>query len=241
MTRKEMKALAKSKLKGRWTNIVLLTFIITIIESAIKYSISESLIMNLTNNIIVVPALTAATIIYVIKFVNTDCKVSLNEAIPSAGIWIRFIQVTLVWILFLIPVGLVVLTGEGLFIVLASNIHAAMFMGTLSVNPLILIWGIAFLIGLIGVLVLSIIAVFLFPLYYLVAEEQCGIFEAVSRSFRIMKGHKWELFVLVLSFLGWGALSILTFGIGLLWLFPYIQVTLRIFYLSITGRIEEIN
>lgn len=241
MTRKEMKALAKSKLKGRWTNIVLLTFIITIIESAVKYFVSESSIMNLTNNIIVVPALTAATIIYVIKFVNTDCKVSLNEAIPSSGIWIRFIQVTLVWILFLIPVGLVFLAGEGLFIVMASTIHAAMFMGSLPVNPLILIWGIACLIGLICLLVLSIIAVFLFPLYYLVAEEQCGVFEAVSRSFTIMKGHKWELFVLGLSFLGWGALSILTFGIGLLWLFPYIQVTLRIFYLSITGRIEEVN
>ena len=56
-----------------------------------------------------------------------------------------------------------------------------------------------------------------------------------------MNGHKWELFIMGLSFLGWLILSVLTFGIGLLWLLPYIQVTLRIYYLSITGRESEIN
>ena len=56
-----------------------------------------------------------------------------------------------------------------------------------------------------------------------------------------MNGHKWELFIMGLSFLGWLILSALTFGIGLLWLLPYIQVTLRIYYLSITGRALEIG
>lgn len=56
-----------------------------------------------------------------------------------------------------------------------------------------------------------------------------------------MKGHKKELFVLGLSFLGGGVLSTLTCGIGLLWLLSYIQVAFRIFYLSIAGKIEEIN
>ena len=56
-----------------------------------------------------------------------------------------------------------------------------------------------------------------------------------------MNGHKWELFIMGLSFLGWLILSALTLGIGLLWLLPYIQVTLRIYYLSITGRESEIN
>lgn len=241
MTRKEMKALAKAKLKGRWTNIVLLTLIIAMVELAVEWFVSGSSILSLTNDIILIPALTAAGIIYVIKFVNSNDKVSLNEAIPSVGVWIRFIKAMLVWVLFSIPVFLVVIAGEGLFIVAASTIHAAMFMGTLFVDPVLLIWGIAFLIGLIGALLISIVALFLFPLYYLVAEEQCRVFEAVSISFRIMKGHKKELFVLGLSFLGWGVLSILTCGIGLLWLLPYIQVTLRIFYLSITGKIEEIN
>lgn len=49
--------------------------------------------------------------------------------------------------------------------------------------------------------------------------------EAITLSRKVMDGHKWELFVLCLSFLGWGILSIFTCGIGLLWLIPYMQTT----------------
>ncbi|MFW4404238.1 DUF975 family protein [Lactiplantibacillus paraplantarum] len=45
--------------------------------------------------------------------------------------------------------------------------------------------------------------------------------DAVTRSRQLMKGHKWQLFVLQLSFLGWALLSVLTAGIGQLWLTPY--------------------
>lgn len=50
--------------------------------------------------------------------------------------------------------------------------------------------------------------------------------EAITLSRKVMDGHKWELFVLNLSFLGWVILSIFTLGIGLLWLQPYVQTTL---------------
>lgn len=45
--------------------------------------------------------------------------------------------------------------------------------------------------------------------------------DAVTRSRQLMAGHKWQLFVLQLSFLGWAIVSALTFGIGQLWLTPY--------------------
>ncbi|MGG3971250.1 DUF975 family protein, partial [Geobacillus stearothermophilus] len=38
--------------------------------------------------------------------------------------------------------------------------------------------------------------------------------------------HAW----LYLSFLGWGILSLLTLGIGLLWLIPYVYTSLAAFY-----------
>ena len=40
--------------------------------------------------------------------------------------------------------------------------------------------------------------------------------EAITASRRIMNGHKWELFVLYLSFIPWYILSFVTFGIGFL-------------------------
>ncbi|KUH45897.1 hypothetical protein M2E15_3170 [Bacillus mycoides] len=40
-----------------------------------------------------------------------------------------------------------------------------------------------------------------------------------------MKGHKLDLFLLWLSFIGWAILAILTLGIGFLWLSPYVGTT----------------
>ena len=56
---------------------------------------------------------------------------------------------------------------------------------------------------------------------YLMAENpNLGIREAVNMSKELMAGHKWRLFCLNLSFIGWAILSALTCGIGDLWLSP---------------------
>lgn len=66
--------------------------------------------------------------------------------------------------------------------------------------------------------------------YLLVDNPDIGICEAIRRSKEMMRGHKGELFVLDLSFLGWGLLCGLTFGIGLLWLDPYMETTFANYY-----------
>ena len=45
--------------------------------------------------------------------------------------------------------------------------------------------------------------------------------QAICMSMRMMQGHKMQLFLLDLSLIGWLLLSLLTLGIGLLFLFPY--------------------
>ena len=47
---------------------------------------------------------------------------------------------------------------------------------------------------------------------------------AIEESMRMMDGHKLELFILDLSFIGWAILSILTCCIGFLWLVPYMNM-----------------
>ena len=72
---------------------------------------------------------------------------------------------------------------------------------------------------------------------YLMAENpNLGIREAVNMSKELMAGHKWRLFCLNLSFIGWGILSALTCGIGDLWLNPYIYAANAAFYVDRTGR-----
>lgn len=67
--------------------------------------------------------------------------------------------------------------------------------------------------------------------------------EAITRSREIMNGNKWRLFCLHFSFIGWILLSLVTCGIGMLFVLPYMQVAQAEFYESIKGEdaVPEIN
>ena len=54
--------------------------------------------------------------------------------------------------------------------------------------------------------------------------------DAITASKEAMKGHKWELFCLDFSFIGWLLLVLLTAGIGSLFLTPYIEAAYAAFY-----------
>lgn len=68
--------------------------------------------------------------------------------------------------------------------------------------------------------------------FFIIADdEDCGPLEAISRSKEMMAGNKWKFFCLNLRFFGWSLLAVfLTFGIGFLWLVPYIQTAQAKFY-----------
>jgi uncharacterized membrane protein len=62
---------------------------------------------------------------------------------------------------------------------------------------------------------------------------------AITLSRKMMDGHKWELFYLQFSFIGWAILSCFTFGIGYLWLIPYIQTTQAAFYEEVKAEYKK--
>ena len=59
--------------------------------------------------------------------------------------------------------------------------------------------------------------------------------QAITRSRELMDGHKWQLFVLSLTFIGWEILGVLCFGIGLLWVTPYKNAAYAAFYKDLTA------
>lgn len=75
---------------------------------------------------------------------------------------------------------------------------------------------------------------------YILAEhpEMSGT-EAIQLSEKMMKGHKWNAFVLDLSFMGWTILSVLTFGIvGFFYTNPYASATDAELYKAIKADYE---
>lgn len=70
-------------------------------------------------------------------------------------------------------------------------------------------------------------------MYILAENPGIGAREALKKSEEMMKGHKMELFVLMLSFFGWMLLSAVTFGIAMIYVAPYMSATMANFYNSL--------
>ncbi len=66
--------------------------------------------------------------------------------------------------------------------------------------------------------------------YVLAENPNMKAREALKVSKRITKGHKWELFVLQLSFFWWHLLGAITFGLAYIYVIPYMNATMVNFY-----------
>ena len=62
-----------------------------------------------------------------------------------------------------------------------------------------------------------------------------GYNECIRRSREMMDGHKWELFCLIFSYIGWMILCVLTLGILYFWVAPRMQQAQFLFYLKVSG------
>lgn len=76
--------------------------------------------------------------------------------------------------------------------------------------------------------------------YILNDHPELGAMDAIRRSKEMMKGHKWELFVFDLSFLGWFLLSIITFGLAdIFYVHPYYSSSHAAFYENLKAQAGE--
>lgn len=73
---------------------------------------------------------------------------------------------------------------------------------------------------------------------YILADKKYNLTynDAITESRQLMDGRKMELFGLYLSFFGWFLLCIPTFGIGLIWLMPYVNAAVAAYYLDVVGE-----
>lgn len=106
--------------------------------------------------------------------------------------------------------------------------------GMLWMGILIWLWSLLFIIP-------GIIKGFSYAMTPFILEEnpELTATEAIHRSRMMMKGHKFDLFWLYLSFIGWILLCILTLGIGSLWLDPYIQTSVAAFYEEVKAEYAQ--
>ena len=76
--------------------------------------------------------------------------------------------------------------------------------------------------------------------YILEDRPELSAEETILLSMKMMEGHRWQLFCLHLSFIGWAFLCIFTLGIGYLFLKPYVLTAQADFYEDLKASIPVI-
>ena len=226
-TNQQFKNAALDALRGKWGKAVLVTLLYIIISGiAVGPSTYESLKVQefMEQNVSSMYQVAALA-------QNPDYLAMAQQANGASGLFYLF------YILILAPltVGyanamrrvLVFDDGE----ILANTLHLGFHnywhkvWGMLWMNILITLWSLLLIIpGIIKSLSYAMTP------YILEENPELTASEAIHRSRLMMHGHKFDLFWLYLSFLGWAILCLFTLGIGYFWLMPYIQTSEAAFY-----------
>ena len=100
----------------------------------------------------------------------------------------------------------------------------------------IFLWSLLFLIP-------GIIAALSYSMTFFIMKEnpQMSAEDAITASKNLMMGHKAELFELFISFIGWWILSMLSFGIALIYATPYYYCALTVFYQTLKHNQSKIS
>ncbi len=169
------------------------------------------------------------------------------------GKWTGPVVVTLIFLVIFILVSNIPAVGTGLTLILAGPLYLGfsryflnfkrgnspkledLFSGFKNLGgsiALYFIMGIFIFLWSLLLIIPGIIAGIRYSMsfYVLCEDPDSGAMNALNRSKELMKGNKMQLFLLGLSFLGWALCCIFTFGIGFLWLIPYMTLSMVTFY-----------
>lgn len=104
------------------------------------------------------------------------------------------------------------------------------FVLNLLIGIFVFLWSLLFVIP-------GIIAGFRYSqaAFLMMDDPDLSPLDAIRQSKELMRGHKWEYFVMTLSFLGWEILVGLTAGILGIWIQPYMETTYASYYNGLIG------
>lgn len=116
----------------------------------------------------------------------------------------------------------------------ALNYYPAHIMNLPGSAVVLIMCGIIFIAGYIIVIIKAIS--YSMTAFILTDNPHIGYDRALKLSIAMTYGHKWRIFVLGLSFLGWYILGFLALIVGLIFLTPYIMATYTELYLKLRGE-----
>ena len=213
----ELRAQARERLEGKWGTFVLMTFLMLVIQTILQIPGYIGSLLEI---------LSPENVLASLSFSNISNILSLLALPLSWGLTVSLLRnhreesVDL----------------ENLFEGFRRGRYVRVFCALFLVNLFTFLWALLLIIP-------GIMKAFSYALtpYILLDEPELTAKQAITRSCEIMEGRRWKLFCLYLSFIGWGILSLLTFGIGFLWLAPYMNASIAAFYEDARAEYEAEN
>lgn len=226
----EIRAEAREVLKGQWGNAILAGLIYLIVTIAISFLIGLIPVVGPIIDWIISVPLSVGIISTFMKITRRE-KFGyfdfINNAIELFGkIWgvighvvLKMLVPVICLILSIVLIGV----GAGMSTVSLLSGNSA------STGAMIMIIAIiAYIASLIWVIVKGYL--YSISYYILIDNKDISTKDVVEKSESLMMGNRGKLFCLGLSFIGWAILGALTFGIGYIWLIPYMTVSQILFY-----------
>lgn len=241
MLASQIRANARESLKGRWGKAALVTLVFAIISYLLSLLNFIPLIGGLAVSVISVP-LSYGLIVTFIKFKRNESftyTTFLSQGFENFGkVWS-----VVLWTVFkLLLWVIVIVVSIFLMITMSSLIAASALLDSSSASSafyafVALVSLVAYIVGI----VMLIIKGYSYSMIYFILYDNPTLTgkEIVEKSATIMKNNKWRYFCLNLSFIGWAILAGFTFGIGMLWLVPYIQIANVHFYEDLKNNSEK--
>ena len=233
---KELKRIARGNLQGNFLELirafVFCNLVVSLVEMPFSWMTNE--VQFSTQNMIYYAATLLITIASVVLTVGQYClhlriaregKLHLMELyyplLHDANRLI--IAEAILWVLRLI--GLAPAIGAIAIVYFYEEIHMYL---------------IALGLAIVGCILPVLIEVTFGMTYFaLIDGEELTVMEAFKTALKLIKGHKGRFLYLYASFAGMYLLVAITFGIGLLWVQPYVMQTTTLFYLDIKGELDE--
>lgn len=241
----EIRKQARTNLQGKWSTVVLISLIYMAVSFVISSASNFVPFLGVALLIITVP-LQYGLIYSFIKIYRNE-EYSYGDLFTSAfnnfaKVWkvVGNQLLKLIVPIILVAVSVFILIGGLVFTVIATNTSSD------SSTIFTVLAGIFLIVGYIGYIA-SLIYLFvkdlLYVLSYYVMHDNPDMTakQIVEESERIMNGQRKSYFGLELSFFGWVLLAMLTFGIGIIFLMPYMQISIAIFYEDRIGKLNEGN
>lgn len=158
-------------------------------------------------------------------------KLATGQIISAMDIWFAFRQIADTCMLVqLMIIGRILLASIPFIVaVLCLSIYRNFYLA-----PIVAFFFIAFMIFTV-VTLMNYSQVFFLVLDHPSAKAS----ELLSMSHSLMKGHRGRFFYVMVSFWGIYLLVLLTFGIAILWAYPYVTATRTCFYLDLTHQEKD--